>query len=57
VKSRSVAVARFQISRGTIKNKLKGDFNRKPEGPRGYLFDEESVIVEHVKNRQNLFSL
>jgi hypothetical protein len=54
VKLQRAAAAHYKIPRSTIKNKLKGDFNRKPVCPTVYLFEEENVIAEHVKNRQNL---
>jgi hypothetical protein len=53
---RTGAVAHYQIPQSTIKNKLKGDFNRKPGCPIVYLLEEENITVMHVKNRQNLVS-
>jgi hypothetical protein len=51
VKSQRAKAARYQIPRSTIKNKLKGDFNRKPGRPTVFSLDEENVIVEYVKKQ------
>jgi hypothetical protein len=53
VKSQRAAAAHYQIPRSTIKNKLKGDFNRKPGCPTVYSFEEGNV--EHVKNKKIWF--
>jgi hypothetical protein len=51
-KSQTVAAKHYHIPRSTIKNKLRGDFNRKPRCPTVYSFVEENATVEHVNCRE-----